>query len=217
MSKSGIAFLPTTVPVFTRGSSTTGPAGLPVPTAPDPYSGFLPRSWWTGVSSRRRRSRSPTSSTVNIWTHSCTGFDSIAASGTRPSNITNGAFARYFRVSATNRGHMTPPGSGTRSWAVSKPPLADRSEARRVHAGCTCASSARMASAARNSSTRSRRSRDSGVKSSSKLTKDSRSKLTHLPVFSFPRESFLPGISLRCSGIDGMRILPRLQQPSDMH
>ena len=35
------------------------------------------------------------------------------------------------------------------------------------------------------------------VKFSSKLTQDSRSILTHLPVFLFPGESFLPGNLLR--------------------
>ena len=38
------------------------------------------------------------------------------------------------------------------------------------------------------------------VKSNSKLTRESRSKLTHLQVLLFPGESFLPGIPLRCSG-----------------
>ena len=39
-----------------------------------------------------------------------------------------------------------------------------------------------------------------GCQAQFKLTQDSRSKLTHLPALLFPRESFLPGIPLRCSG-----------------
>ena len=156
----GAAFSPTTAPAFIPGSS-TGLSGSPVQTNPHRCSGFLPRSWRTGMSSRRRRSRNATRSVGSIWMRSCTGFDSTAASGTRPSNSTNGALARFSQPSATSRERMTSPWSGTRSWVASKPPLADRSDARRLRSGCTCVSSGPTASAGRNSSTRSRRCRGS--------------------------------------------------------